>query len=209
MSDEQTLAHYEREANTYLKLYSEVELPHVEALIKRSFHPGGLTLDIGCASGRDLARLQALGFKVEGLDAVQAFVTACRERFPELTIHHDRLPELAQMGAHKGRFDNLLLSAVLMHLPAQALPLAFQRFASLLKPQGRALLSVRCARSPVGEVREGERLFTPLSLERLRELCEQASLKVLSHELRQEPDVEALDGPLMGKRWLSLVVERG
>jgi 2-polyprenyl-3-methyl-5-hydroxy-6-metoxy-1,4-benzoquinol methylase len=220
-ADERTLGHYQAHVERYVELYNSVSVPRLEALMLSFFHQGGRTLDIGCASGRDMATLKRLGFEVEGLDAVKGFVEVCRARFPTLKVHHSALPELEDLfkgrDHREGHYDNLLASAVLMHLPKRAQQRALSQLARLLRPGGRALISVRSSRDQTsaqkgesweGDHREGERLFTPLSVSELTLLCEDLNLRVIYSEERVEELVEGGDETQAGKRWVTVVVEQ-
>ncbi len=87
MADSQTINQYEQSADKCIpdRLYD---------IIKTFFLKNAQTIDIGCGSGRDITFLDQQGYKVEGLDATGSFVTHCRSRFPDKTIHHDSLPHL-------------------------------------------------------------------------------------------------------------------
>ena len=93
--DKDTLDRYEKDGETFIQRYTESPPPQrVYDLVKTFFHGDGRTIDIGCASGRDLKFLLDQGYAVEGLDAVGKFVAHCRQASPEIPIHHDSLPEL-------------------------------------------------------------------------------------------------------------------
>ena len=230
-ADARTLAHYQAHVERYVELYNSVSVPRLEALMLSFFHQGERTLDVGCASGRDMATLKRLGFEVEGLDAVKGFVEVCRARFPSLKVHHSALPELEDLfkgrDHREGYYDNLLASAVLMHLPKGAQQRALSQLARLLRPGGRALISVRSSRDQTsaqkgeswegkhregehreGEHREGERLFTPLSTSELALLCEHLNLRVIYSEERVEELIEGGDETQAGKHWVTVVVEQ-
>ena len=215
MADLRTLEHYQTNAERYVELYERVSVPRLEGHLLSFFHEGGLTLDVGCASGRDLATLIRLGFQAEGLDAVEAFVETCRSRFLGSSIYHDALPQLSTLLSDdettrfEGRYDNLLVSAVLMHIPREEIQHALSQLARLLRGGGRALISVRSARRGYGdELREGERLFSALPLSELSILCEHLGLRAIYSDVRQEPDEGAGDETRSGKRWVTLVVEK-
>ena len=117
--DERTLNRYEEFAGTYIDRYRQVRPGRMYELMATFFKSKGKTLDIGCASGRDLAYLKGAGFDIEGLDAVAAFVQHCQETLPNITIHYDSLPALSSID--NNLYDNILLSAVLMHVSKEDL----------------------------------------------------------------------------------------
>jgi len=214
--DARTLAHYAREAPAYLARYGAVTPARPQQLARAFFAPGGRVIDLGCGGGRDLEWLRGAGYAVEGVEPVEAFAAACEGRagLAGVPVYRDALPELPALRARPalaGAFDGALLSAVLMHLPRWEVPRALESALWLLRPGGRALVSVRAAGEGEGEgEREGERLFTPLTLSELRLLCEVAGGRVLLwEETLEAPAVSAGLGRAGRQvRWRTVVVER-
>jgi len=122
-------------------------------------------LDIGCGSGRDLAWWEAQGAICSGLDACHEMLAQAKQLNPGLCgkLYHDTLPRLANSSSHS--YDVLFCSAVLMHLPLQALDEAAQSFKRLLKPGGKLIVSIPLQGPQLDEefrsVADG-RLFSPL-----------------------------------------------
>jgi SAM-dependent methyltransferase len=73
--------------------------------------PGGALLDVGCGDGQFLARMQALGWNVEGVDVDERAVVNARRQ--ALKIHCGRLHEI---GFTDDVFDAIVLSHVLEHV---------------------------------------------------------------------------------------------
>lgn len=167
--------------------------------IRGFFHHGGLTADIGCGSGRDVAWLNASGFPAVGYDAAQGMLSAARETFPGNQFHHDSLPDLGRVPA--ASYANVLCSGVLMHLRREDLITACMNLARILKPNGRLLLSYRASRE--GEERESDgRLFTSIPAGKLILLMESVGLRVIM-ETRQ-PDTTSPD-----VSWIVILAEKG
>lgn len=129
-------------------------------------------LDIGCGSGRDLAWWQAQGAQVQGLDACKEMLDEAERLYPRLSgkLYVDSLPQLANSADHS--YDVLFCSAVLMHLPLQALDSAAQSFKRLLKPGGKLIISIPLQGPQLAEdfrsLADG-RLFSPLDQNTLEE----------------------------------------
>src|SRR4029078_6904620 len=67
--DPQTLGVYDAGAEKFAKDWRAQPAPaDLHALVKRFFHPGGGTADVGCGSGREVAFLAAGGYDAIGYD---------------------------------------------------------------------------------------------------------------------------------------------
>ena len=139
--DNQTLAAYDRAAADFADDWHAQPAPtDLHTLVRRFFRPG-LTADIGCGSGREVAWLAANGYPAVGYDASEGLLAQARARYPQHAFRHAALPELA--GIANAAFDNVLCETVIMHLaPAQVAP-SVARLAAILKPGGILYLSWR------------------------------------------------------------------
>ncbi|GLQ50995.1 class I SAM-dependent methyltransferase [Dyella flava] len=146
--DKRTVHAYDSEAGQFAGEWHEQPAPDdMYALLTRYFTPG-LTADVGCGSGRDMAWLHEHGFEVSGYDASQGLLEQARARYPHLRFTQAALPELE--GVPSRQFRNVLCETVIMHLaPAQIGP-SVRRLLDLLMPDGVMFLSWR--------VTEGESL---------------------------------------------------
>ncbi len=104
-----------------------------------------LALDIGAGSGRDAAWLSGLGYDVVAVEPARSFRSAGKARHGHSVIRwlDDRLPALTATHRLGLAFDVILLSGVYMHVRPEDRPRAFRKMATLLKPGGRLLISVR------------------------------------------------------------------
>ena len=115
--DIQTITAYNQDADKIAALHSTL-IPHkLYQQINQHFIKQGQTADIGCGIGRDSFYLQQQGYMVTGVDASVAMLTQARELYPSLNLHQDYLPDLTILSENS--FDNILCSAVLMHLNKQ------------------------------------------------------------------------------------------
>jgi 2-polyprenyl-3-methyl-5-hydroxy-6-metoxy-1,4-benzoquinol methylase len=101
------------------------------------FVPNGRLLDIGCAWGGYLWRMQELGWEVYG---IELNATAARFAREELGLANVRSGSFADLDFPDGSFDVVHMSMVLEHLydPVEAL----QRINTLLRNDGQFILSV-------------------------------------------------------------------
>jgi 2-polyprenyl-3-methyl-5-hydroxy-6-metoxy-1,4-benzoquinol methylase len=140
--DRTTIDTYTLAAQRYADEWASQPSPEdVYELLTRYFRPGGLTADVGCGSGRDVAWLNANGFPAVGYDASEGLLAEARARYPRHAFHRAALPELA--GVASNTFDNVLCETVIMHLPPAQIADACHRLVDMLKPSGVLFLSWR------------------------------------------------------------------
>lgn len=139
--DRTTLVAYDAAAEAFARDWHEQPAPvDLHAHVKRFFRPG-LTADIGCGSGRDVAWLCANGFPAVGYDASEGLLARARAMYPQLQFETASLPELD--GIATSTFDNVLCETVIMHLDRDAIAPSVRRLVSILAPGGILYLSWR------------------------------------------------------------------
>lgn len=111
---------------------------------------GRSALDVGAGSGRDAAWLASLNYYVVAAEPSEALRQEAERRHPDASIKwiSDRIPDLHDVHQLGLRFDVILLSAVLMHLPPRKQIAALTCLARLLKPSGFLFLSIRSGPAP-------------------------------------------------------------
>jgi SAM-dependent methyltransferase len=111
--------------------------------------PGHL-LDVGAGSGRDAAWFAARGWQVVAAEPAQALRLEAARRHPSPNINwlDDRLPALAATHRTGLGFDLIWLSGVWMHLPPEDRPRAMRKLATLLRPGGRIMVTLRHGPAP-------------------------------------------------------------
>ncbi|MBY0515394.1 MAG: methyltransferase domain-containing protein [Bacteriovoracaceae bacterium] len=194
-----TLKAYSDNSDRLIKSYTTMKPRRLYELIATFFHRQASTLDVGCGSGRDLAFLQGSGFKIEGLDAVPEFIAHIKESTPSIPAHLDQLPKL--QGMKDNTFDNVLVSAVLMHLPASELIEAVINLLRLTKPGGRLIVSTKKRSMNAPERDDWGRLHTQIMAPKLTLLFEGLGAKTLFHE-------EQVDNMRANVSWDNFVFEK-
>jgi SAM-dependent methyltransferase len=185
MSMPDSIAWYERHAQQVIRTYEALPSGHIHSLLPGLLPTSpALVLDVGAGSGRDAARLAALGHDVVAVEPAAAMRAEAARLHPEPRIRwlDDRLPDLAATLRLGLTFDLILLSAVWMHLASADRPPALRKLVTLLKPGGLLVMSLRHGPS------EPERGMHPVNLAELKAV----SLQRL--RLRHDQQVPEWDG---------------
>jgi SAM-dependent methyltransferase len=105
----------------------------------------GLVLDVGAGSGRDAQWFAERGWDVVAVEPAAALrAEAARlHDAPRIRWLDDSLPALSATHRLGLAFDLVWLSGVWMHLPPDDRPRAMRKLATLLKPGGRLVLTLR------------------------------------------------------------------
>lgn len=103
--------------------------------------PPGRLLEIGCGSGKRLARLAALGWQVEGQEVDEKAWATAKAKYP-FQVH---LGELKALALDAGAFDAVVMNHVIEHVhePVELL----QEVQRLLKPGGMLIANTPNAMS--------------------------------------------------------------
>jgi SAM-dependent methyltransferase len=112
--------------------------------IARRFFRPGMTADIGCGSGRDIAWLSANGLPAVGYDPSAELLAQARARYPDIAFHSAALPALE--GIADASFANVLCVTVIMHLPQEDVAPSVRRLLAILALGGVLYLSWRVTR---------------------------------------------------------------
>lgn len=135
--DPATLAFYAAEAPVYTASGKDGSSKHLEPFLAR-LEPGAQILELGCGGGNDAAFMIARGFEVDATDGVPAMAAKAGERIgrPVRVMRFDQLEVV-------DRFDAVVASASLLHVPRQGLPDVLARIHRALKPGGWHLASYK------------------------------------------------------------------
>lgn len=200
--DDKTVQYYERHATDVAARYRD-GTGGVSRYFGVAFPAHATVLDVGAGSGRDMAQLLGLGHDVQGIEPAPALIREAETHYPELRgrLTQGHLPEF-DTGQ---QFDGVLCSAVLMHLPEEALFDAALALRDVVRPGGRLLVSIPLTlphHDEQGRDADG-RLFRGLEVDRLILLFERLGVSCLS----RFEDEDSLGRA--GRRWATLILERG
>ena len=171
--DSRTVQYYDDNAEAIFARYQGARIG-VARYFRLAFPPGSVILDIGAGSGRDMDILMREGYEAYGAEPSTLLRQVTESRLPRLAgrICDGSLPGLS--GQIDRKFDGILCSGVLMHIPEEQLFDAAFDIRNLLKPNGRLLLSITGDRGRLDDARRDEygRLYTRLVPESLELLFE-------------------------------------
>lgn len=194
--DQLTIHAYDQDAAQIATLHASL-IPHkLHELIQNYFTARGKTLDAGCGIGRDSFFLQQHHFNVVGLDASKGMLEQAKSLYPSVRFLQDSLPSLQTL--QDAAFDNVLCSAVLMHLDSVSFWQAIQRLLDLLKPDGVLIITLRGTQQP--DQRENGKLYQAVDLSSLRQFIVAQGAQLL----HDEPEIE----PQRQLTWHNLVIKK-
>ncbi len=192
-----TISFYENNANELISQYERANMSDLYTFLLENLLPEKRVLDIGFGSGRDLYFLQNHDFDIWGIDPSQNFVDHAKERFPLLKNHFYKasLPDLKGLSKNLSHsFENIILIALWMHIPKELYRETLQAILSLLKPQGRIVLSY----SITPRTETTDRYFENVDREYLHRLFENEECSLIS-------EIANKDG--LGEREITWVTE--
>jgi 2-polyprenyl-3-methyl-5-hydroxy-6-metoxy-1,4-benzoquinol methylase len=180
--DKETINTYNLEAESIAKLHSTLTPHRIYKLIKENFIKGAATVDVGCGIGRDTHWLNQHGFPAIGVDGSEEMLKQAAEIYPTNTFIQDFLPELRNLAA--SQFQNILCSAVLMHLNQDDLNAACSRLLGLLNGNGCLVISFRGTNET--DNREKGKLYQPISINEFLNIFTEKGCKIVLHESQTE-----------------------
>lgn len=194
--DPKTISEYDDKAPEIARLHETLFPSKLYELIARYFIRGGRCADIGCGTGRDTSWLASKGYEVIGIDASRGMLGQARALHPYLDFFEDSLPFLATQGNEL--YENVLCSAVIMHLPNEQIESASRSLVRITQPGGVIVLSYRGTKS--ADHREGKKLYSAIAAEDLQQFFFHAGAPLLHSEVDHEEGRE-LD-------WVNLVFRK-
>ncbi|PCJ86218.1 MAG: SAM-dependent methyltransferase [Hyphomicrobiales bacterium] len=133
--------------------YDQASFEDMHALIMHVLPTSPSTvMDIGAGTGRDAAYLAGQGHETVAVEPTDEFRTPASARYPHIEWIDDALPKLEKLEGRIGQFDLIMATAMWMHLNEQERPLAMSTVATLLKPRGLLVLSLRHGPIPEGRL---------------------------------------------------------
>jgi len=166
-----TLNYYNKNAYFLVERYEKANLKNLQEYILKFINKNDSILELGFGSGREINFLLKNGFKnIYGVDGCEEFVKKARERFNSNNFYLSILPEINIPTNIK--FDFIYSIAVWMHLPTEVYEETVNNIISLLKENGKVLLSFS-----LDERKENERYFQKVDEKLLENLFNKNGMK--------------------------------
>lgn len=169
--------------------------PFLEPLV-RHLKLGDTLFDVGCGSGRDILWLKEHGFKVTGFERSEGLAVLARKHTDCEIIEGD----FEVFDFSKKKFDAILLTGSLVHIPHRRLEVIFLSIVRALGEGGKVLMSLKEGR---GSSIDGDgRIFYFWQDQDLREVFSKHDFRVLDFH-RSASKVNEKN------TWLSYVLAQG
>ncbi|NCP63528.1 MAG: methyltransferase domain-containing protein [Paraglaciecola sp.] len=141
----ENITYYSKQAESLSTQYDNVCFTEVHSDWLKHLPEKGWALDVGAGSGRDALYLAKHGLSVVAVEPAEGMRQLAQSQKHHPNIHwlDDSLPELQEVFALQIKFDLILLSAVWMHIAPSNRERAFRKLSSLLKPNGKLVISLR------------------------------------------------------------------
>lgn len=159
--DKRTLDFYNKNYKILQKRYSSVQPEYLEVLEEKC-STGSNILDIGSGSGRDLSRLISLNFNAYGLEPSKALLRSSIDQYKNIRgrVLEGSIPDAIPEIYKRAKWNVILLSAILQHIPDSKLEETITTIYNLLNPEGLILISVPRTYSGIEKERDKDgRLF--------------------------------------------------
>ena len=169
---------YSAEADALIEQYESISFNHIHAQFMHLLPEApARILDIGAGTGRDAAGFALLGYSVTAVEPTIALRSRARQIHPSPDIEwlDDRLPDLLALAQSDQTYRVVMLTAVWMHLDEAQRRRAMARVATLIRPRGVVMISLRH-----GPVPHGRRMFEVTASETI-ELASIHGLLLLEH----------------------------
>ena len=136
--DDISLSFYKGFPLWFNKLVARIKDNTLKKLLKHVLPIDNLNvLDIGCGSGRYVKILSDLGAKVTGIDISKRIIDRCKHNYPNIQFFNSSLQNFK---FNSDKFDLILSSTTLQHIPDNEKKEAFKKISNLLNDKGSLLI---------------------------------------------------------------------
>ncbi len=163
-ADDRTVAFYDSDPDAYSRSTLDNDLSELYSPFLKLIPDGGLVLDAGSGSGRDIRAFLSLGYRVDAFDASMG-MAALASRLTGVKV---RVARFEDWPSAVSTYDGIWCFASLLHVAAEDLPDVLSRLTNALRPGAPLFASFK---EGDGEtIDDLGRRYTNLTIEAAREL---------------------------------------
>lgn len=198
-ADERTVAFYDADPGSYSRGTVDNDLSDLYPAFLERVESGGLVLDAGSGSGRDIREFLARGYRVEAFDASVGMAALASQ----LTGVDVEVARFEDWSAPTARYDGIWCFASLLHVSSDDLPGVIERLVDALRPDAPLFASFKKGEGET--VDERGRRYTNLTIEGARRLFGSVSGLDVARAW-QDDGPTGLGGPT---RWVYVLATKG
>lgn len=189
---DRTILFYDGDPDAYSRGTLNNDMSDLYPAFLERVQPGGLVLDAGSGSGRDIREFLARGYRVEAFDAS----TGMARLASQLTGVDVKVARFEDWSSQPAKYDGIWCFASLLHVARKDLPVVIARLAETLRPGAPLFASFKQGCDDV--VDERGRHYTNLTIETAGQLFRSDPKLDLLH-VWQDDGPTGLGGPT---RWV-------
>ena len=196
MEDNKTIAYYDNWAQQYFESTVNADMSVNCDKFLQYVKPGGVIIDIGAGSGRDILYFMSKGYQVEGIDAAPEM---CR-----LASEYTGVPVICckiQKWVSDKKYDGIWANASLLHLSLEEVEEFILRVDSLLEDQGVIYISLKSGIETGVDVTG--RYFTSFTEEQVQQIVSESAAMEVVDSWRSE-DLLLREGVV----WINFILRK-
>lgn len=196
MEDNKTIAYYNNRAQQYFASTVNADMSVNCDRFLQYVKPGGVIIDIGAGSGRDILYFMSKGYQVEGIDAAPEM---CR-----LASEYTGVPLICckiQEWVPDKKYDGIWANASLLHLSLEELEEFILRVDSLLENRGVVYISLKSGIETGIDVTG--RYFTNFTEEKVQQIISKSTAIEVVDSWKTEDKLQR-----KGVVWINLILQK-
>ena len=180
-----TLSYYDNNAKELTQRYESANIEHIHTLLKETFSPKSILLEIGCGSGRDASFMYRNGYNILAIDGSREMIAEAKQCHPELADRLEVMKIPNELQFEPYFFDGIYSIATLMHLDKNTIDKTIEKTSNIMKNGSKFLFSVSIQRDDVDHHGKDEkgRYFTTMTELEWVTCCEKNGLKLEHSEI--------------------------
>ncbi|KKW06148.1 MAG: Methylase involved in ubiquinone/menaquinone biosynthesis [Candidatus Moranbacteria bacterium GW2011_GWE1_49_15] len=178
-----TASIYDKSAEMYAEKFSK-PTEHLEEFFKLLPRKAKL-LDVGCGTGTNAAYAASKGYRITAIDSSEKMIRIAKNRNPRIDF---RLGDMRSVRTDAEKFDGIIASYSLIHIPKNELRRIINKLSSMLSRKGAIYISIHTGKSQeifmdIPTIRAKSLFLNIMTTGETKGLLESADLEiVVAHE---------------------------